>query len=156
MYWIFDAFLGAPRRDWSAVMLANARRGEEEGKRAAERREAVRVKGTKPALPLEAYAGVYSDSGAFGEATVTVKEGKLVLRIGKLTGALEHWHYDTFLIPPFAWLRSGDPLDPARKRRAYGGMPPVGTYTFVTFVLNAAGKVEEMKVADLADFRRVR
>jgi len=156
MYWVFDAYLGAPRRDWSAIRLATSRHAEEESQRVVDQRNAARIKGTKPALPLEGYGGVYDDGGAYGEATVTMKDGKLVLRIGRLSGALEHWHHDTFLIPPFSWLRSGDPLDPARKRRAYGGMPPVGEHTFVTFVLDPSGKVDEMKVEGIAAFKRMR
>lgn len=134
MFRIFDAFLGrAPRRDWSADLLvardtARARAGAER-----DSVEAARVRGTRPSLPLERYAGTYADS-MYGKAEVTREGAKLVLRVGpSFTGDLEHWHYDTF--------------------RAIWRDPYLGK-TFVTFTLGAAGKVDEMEVESWADFER--
>ena len=61
---------------------------------------------TMPALPLEAYVGTYADS-LFGEATVTIQDGKLVTVRGDLKGPLQHlnrdnfrWTTDVAVLPP--------------------------------------------------------
>ena len=101
---------------------------------AAKKVEDERVKGAKPALPLEQYAGTYKDE-MYGEATVTHEEGKLVFRYSPaFTGELEHWHYDTFRVK---WPN------------------PTVTESLVTFTLNAQGKAHEIKVPGMADFKRV-
>ena len=98
MWKVFDAYVGAPDRDWSVELKAlydsaDARQAE----RRAER-EAQRVRDTRSSLALDAYAGTYADS-AFGAVTVRVVEGRLTLsQSAFLTGALEHWHFDTFAI----------------------------------------------------------
>jgi CubicO group peptidase (beta-lactamase class C family) len=96
MYRVFDAFTGAPPRDWSAELLALHR--EELAKAAAEEREleAARVPGTTPSLPPERYAGGYAHP-AYGRLAVAHEGGRLVVRVGRgFTGTLEHWHRDTF------------------------------------------------------------
>ncbi len=85
---------------------------------------------TKLSLPLTAYAGTYSGE-MFGDAKVTEEEGKLVVRFlpsPYFVGDLEHWHFDTFRVK---W----------RNTIVYPF--PRG---FVTFTLNAQGKVDEMKI----------
>ena len=47
MYRIFDAYLGAPQRDWSAEMLKTIKAFEEQGKAAQKKQEAERVKDTR-------------------------------------------------------------------------------------------------------------
>ena len=61
---------------------------------------------TAPALPLEAYVGTYADS-LFGEATVTIQDGKLMTVRGDLKGTMEHlnrdnfrWTTDVAVLPP--------------------------------------------------------
>jgi CubicO group peptidase (beta-lactamase class C family) len=98
MWKVFDAYVGAPDRDWSVELKAlydsvDARQAE----RRAER-EAQRVRDTRPTLPLDAYAGTYADS-ALGAVTVRVADGRLTFsQSAFLTGVLEHWHFDTFAI----------------------------------------------------------
>jgi len=60
-------------------------------------REARRVTGTRPSLPLARYAATYADS-LFGAATVREAGDGLVLQAGDDTGALEHWHHDVFRV----------------------------------------------------------
>jgi len=52
-----------------------------------------------PALPLEAYRGVYSNE-LYGDLTVTVKDDKLRLSLGRLMAAmpLQHWDRDLFVL----------------------------------------------------------
>ena len=135
LYRIFDAFLKAKPEDWSSLYLKV--RTNEESKAAADESaaEKVRAKNSQPSLPLSQYAGKYSNT-TYGDATVTEEGGKLVVRLSAsptYIGDLEHWQYDTFL---------------SRWR------DPVAEKTFISFTLNAAGEVDEMKlkVADYIDF----
>ena len=96
---ILDLYLGDGKADPVADMLPRLlKRDEREAKRRAERTDAHVLK-TKATLPLADYAGTYSDK-IYGDATVTLKDGKLVLSFAPaqelFTGALGHWHYDTF------------------------------------------------------------
>jgi len=131
---IFDAYIRGPDRDWSKQVLAKERAHREEQRAAESRLQAARVKGTKPALPLSQYAGRYIDD-AYGTVTVTEEKGALVLRFpGAATGDIKHWHYDLFRLE----LRA-----------------PVAYPMFVTFQLDEAGKVTEMRIEGLADFSRL-
>ncbi|MBA3357359.1 MAG: serine hydrolase [Pyrinomonadaceae bacterium] len=95
-YKIFDAYLGAPPRDWSAEMLKTEKSLVEQNEAAEKKLEAERVKNTKPTHTLEKYAGTYQND-LYGEVKVTHENGKLNLRFGSaFTGELEHWHYNTF------------------------------------------------------------
>jgi hypothetical protein len=132
MYRIFDAYLKQPPKDWSGIMLRAARELQAEGKKEAGKREALRTAGTSPSLPLERYAGTYTDSFA-GNADVHSEGPGLVLRYGSLVADLEHWQYDTFQA---VW-----------RQRRLGKSP-------VTFTLDDAGHVDEMKVVGLVDFKR--
>ena len=132
MYRVFDAFLKQPPKDWSAQLHKGFEELVAQGKAEEKKREAARVKGTSPSLPLDKYAGTYADS-MYGEASVKQDGGKLVLRYGTMVGDLEHWQHDTFRA---IW----------RERSQGKG--------FVTFDLDANSKVDEMKMEDLAEFKR--
>jgi CubicO group peptidase (beta-lactamase class C family) len=126
---IVDAYLGAEARDWSALLLERELRG---SAREAERRAAVvrqSLPGTKPSLPLDAYAGTYGGA-MYGDANVTLENGGLVLRLlpnPELVADLRHLQLDTFVIEwrrTWAWFESG----------------------VAQFVLDPAGKVVELKL----------
>ncbi|HVQ47845.1 MAG TPA: DUF3471 domain-containing protein, partial [Gemmatimonadales bacterium] len=74
----------------------------------------------------------YADS-MYGQASVRQDGGKLVLRYGTMVGDLEHWQHDTFRA---IWRE---------KSQGKG---------FVTFDLDADSKVDEMKMEDVAEFKR--
>jgi len=123
MFRIFDAYLGAPPRDWSGDMLKTIKAFEEQGKAAQKKQEAERVKDTRASLALGEYAGTYKND-LYGDVKVMHENGKLGVRFGPaFTGGLEHWHYDTF----------------QAKFVAAGGAK-----AFMTFALNAQGKVETL------------
>ena len=123
MYRIFDSFLGATPRDWSADLLKTARTLEEQGKAAEKKQESERAIGTKPSVALDKYAGTYRND-LYGDVKIANNEAKLNLRFGPaFTSDLEHWHYDTFRARFFA---AGD------------------AKIFVTFALNAQGKVDTL------------
>ncbi|MGQ9647483.1 MAG: serine hydrolase [Thermodesulfobacteriota bacterium] len=131
---IFDAYLAAPERDWSTQILMRKKSSEEKTQTREREIEQARIKGTKPPLPLEAYAGTYFDN-AYGTVQVREENGSLVLEFpGAAMGDLKHWHYDLFRL----YLRAPDPLP-----------------MFVTFSLDQTGKVQEMRIEGVADFKRV-
>ena len=137
MYRVFDAFLQAPQKDWSAELLKIVKSAQEQAATVEKKLETDRVKGTNPSLALAKYAGNYTNE-MYGEAKVKEQNGKLVVEYSPaMSGELEHWHFDTFRA--------------ALRERHLGK-------AFVTFALNSSGKVDEMKfnipnAADIA-FKR--
>jgi CubicO group peptidase (beta-lactamase class C family) len=98
MYRVFDAYLGGLRRDWSAEMRVMYDSLREAGLARRREAEAKRVAGTHPSLPLERYAGTYTDS-LFGDVTLRFENGALVAEASPfLVADLEHWHYDVFAL----------------------------------------------------------
>ena len=122
---VFDAYLGVPKRDWSAELLAKAKADRERREAQEEKLKAQRIAGTQPSLPLEKYLGTYTHP-AFGEVKITKENSSLVLRFhgGGGSGELEHWHYDVFLL---TW--KGLPLQ-----------------DFVVFAIDPAGRVQELRI----------
>jgi CubicO group peptidase (beta-lactamase class C family) len=89
MHYIFDRHLGAPVRDYVAELSARA---------AAQRRPADTTAAHVPVaapLPLTAYAGTFADS-LYGEVTVAIENGRLVMTRGMETGPLEYWNANNF------------------------------------------------------------
>ena len=126
MFRIFDAYLGAPPRDWSAEMLKTFKGLEEQGKAAQKKQEADRVKDTRASLAPAEYAGIYKND-LYGDVKVAHAGGKLSLRFGPaFTGDLEHWHYDTFRAKFVA---------------------ASGATAYVTFSLNAQGKIDTLTLS---------
>lgn len=96
---LYDRLLGvSPLRDHAAEQLNAAKASA--AKRQALAVDPIRVAGTKPSLPLSAYAGVYRNA-FLGTATVTVAVGgQLRIRYDgnpSAVGDLEHWHFDSFV-----------------------------------------------------------
>jgi CubicO group peptidase (beta-lactamase class C family) len=133
---VLDRYLGAPPTDWLARLTEYVRSSETEGREAERKAEASRRKGTRPSLPLAAYAGRYTDR-MYGDLTIADEGGRLVLRFSHspaLTGDLEHWQHDTFVA---RWRQRNIPD------------------AYVTFALEPDGSIETMKMAalsPLADF----
>jgi CubicO group peptidase (beta-lactamase class C family) len=123
MYKVFDMILGAPPRDWSRVSLIEKASFDSIDARDQREAEAKRVSNTRPSLPLDRYTGVYGDS-LYGSVTVRMEGQHLVLDMApKMTGDMEHWHYDTFKV---RWRDHRD-----------------GT-NLVTFTLDADGRIDTM------------
>jgi hypothetical protein len=130
---VLDALLNEPARDWNAEYKKQFEKLRAQGKEAEQKRLAQRAMGTKPSLPLDQYAGVYSDS-MYGDVSVRMDNGALRVKYGTAyDGALEHWHYDTFRA---TW-----------QSRAMGPM-------FVTFALGADGKVRSLDFEGVGSFGR--
>ena len=123
---LWDLHLKTPKpRDWNAEMRKVTDSLLVRAREAQKKREAERIANTKPSLPLAQYAGVYADS-MYGEIRVRADSAKLRIDRGPaFQGELEHWHFDTF--------------------RARWAARSLGT-SFVTFRLNAQGKVDELQM----------
>lgn len=142
---ILDLYLGAPPRDWSAIMLAQTNKQEATQAAAEQRLEAMRPKDSKPTLPIDRYAGEYTNE-MYGDINVTQAGEKLVLQFGpSLTGDLEPWSKDSYKI---VW----------RDRREGTGLveffvSPVGTVSNLRLYqsLNPAA----LRSPDIDLFRRV-
>ena len=95
MYQVFDLYDGGPKRDWSGE-LKSLFAARQKARPAAP----AHVTGTQPSLPLDRYAGTYTDS-TYGSIVVTNHDGTLSGRFEKADlGALKHWEYDTFRSTP--------------------------------------------------------
>jgi hypothetical protein len=96
---IVDQFLQAPQTDWIDAYAKVVARQKAQNEATEKRAVAVRDARSKPSLPLEKYAGTYSDPW-YGEMTIALENGKLVMRFAHtppLVGDLEHWQHDTFV-----------------------------------------------------------
>lgn len=134
---VFDSFLELPERDWSEEFLQMKRQQEKQVKEwmNLERKDRIsqQIINTRPSLDPAGYVGEYEDT-FYGRAFINKEGSKLTFRFGSKYADLEHWHYDTF--------------------KAQWRKPLVGE-DLITFVLDAEGKVEEMRVSDFANFSRV-
>jgi CubicO group peptidase (beta-lactamase class C family) len=130
-YKIYDTLLRVEPEDWNTKLLTVVRKEREEERKAREKVEAERRSGTKPSLPLAAYAGDY-EHPTYGRARVELQGGALVLRRGEGTADLEHWHFDTW---------------EARFRN------PLRTKMLVTFHLDAQGKPTSVELPELGIFQ---
>lgn len=97
MFKAFDMFVfNDNSRDWSIEAKAMYDEIAAAGEKRAETIKGFRALNTQPRLPLEAYAGKYSDP-FYGSMEVVLANGKLSLKINTdLTGSLDHWQHDTF------------------------------------------------------------
>ena len=134
--WIVDAYLGGQRVDWVNAFAAKARKADSAAAQVEQKAKSARATDSKPSLPLDKYAGGYSDT-LYGDATIAEEDGRLVLRFSHspaFVGDLEHWQYDTFV--------------------AHWRMPTLPD-AYVTFSLTPDGAIDTMKIAavsPLADF----
>jgi hypothetical protein len=120
-----DMLVGMPEFDWLGFAKKRIADGKKKREEAEAKRLAERKASAKPSLPLASYAGTYRDP-LYGDLTVTLENGKLVLRFShtpSFTADLEPWQYDTFRTH---WR------------------DPVVTKGFVTFPLTARGELDAL------------
>jgi CubicO group peptidase (beta-lactamase class C family) len=92
-----DAFLKVPEKDWSGEALMRAKNFRDTR---IEDRQKTRITGTKPTLPLGAYAGTYY-TDTYGKILVKQEGGTLKVAFEHtpdLAATLQHWHQDVFEI----------------------------------------------------------
>jgi hypothetical protein len=92
----------------------------------------ARAAASKPSLPLAAYDGEYEDAW-YGKASIHEEGGKRIMRFERtpdLSGELEHFQHDTFIV---RWKERNFNAD-----------------AYVTFALNPDGSIERMKMAPIS------
>jgi CubicO group peptidase (beta-lactamase class C family) len=127
---IVDQYLPqpSPQPNWIDAYATFAARRQAEDAAAEKRGAATRDAASKPSLPLEKYAGTYTDAW-YGDMTIAREADKLVMRFGHtpmLVGDLEHWQYDTFIA---RWRDRGLRAD-----------------AYVMFALDADGSIDQIKM----------
>lgn len=91
-----------------------------------------RVKHTRPAHPLSAYAGNYSSAG-YGRLTIKLRGSKLILKWHDLHLPLKHWHYEV-------WLAEDDDRWTLHQPHAFDGACPI------QFQSDAHGRVAALSI----------
>ncbi len=136
-YRILDNYMNAPGTDWLKGFHALAEQRRTQADEAVTKAASARAADSKPSLPLEKYAGHYTDAW-YGDVSIALEQGKLVMRFSHspaLTGDLEHWQYDTFKA---RWRDRSLAAD-----------------AFVTFALKADGSIRQVNmvpVSPMTDF----
>jgi CubicO group peptidase (beta-lactamase class C family) len=136
LFHILDSYLGGPTEDYVTAFKSVEDKQNKEAAATMAKAAASRASGSKPSLPLEKYAGDYSDPW-YGIATVAAENGGLLLKLARTEKGLadlQHWQYDTF--------------------RAHWRDHTVED-AFVTFALHPDGSVDHftmVAVSPLADF----
>jgi hypothetical protein len=93
-----DRLLSLEPIDWLTEALDRRNKALDAAKEAKKKKESVRRTGTKPAHPLEEYAGDYEHAG-YGALKVELRDGKLVVVYNGIRATLDHWHYEVFNAP---------------------------------------------------------
>jgi CubicO group peptidase (beta-lactamase class C family) len=136
LFHLFDAYFHLPPTDWIAAFKAQDVQDEKDAAEIMKKQSAGRAADSKPSLPLEKYAGTYTDPW-YGPATIRIEKGNLLFTLDHTPTAvadLQHWQYDTFK----AHWRDRTIED-----------------AFLTFSLKADGSIDHftmVAVSPLADF----
>jgi hypothetical protein len=136
LYHVLDAYLGGTTQDYIAAFKVLEDKRKKEADETMSKASQSRAADSKPSLPLEKYAGDYSDPW-YGKVTIRPENGGLLLnfeRTPKGLADLQHWQYDTFK----AHWRDRTVED-----------------AFVTFALKPDGSIDHftmVAVSTLADF----
>jgi CubicO group peptidase (beta-lactamase class C family) len=136
LYHVLDHYFQMPPTDWISAYKSLKDTEEKEAAEAMKKAEGARAADSKPSLPLEKYAGVYTDAW-YGPITIRAENAALVMTFDhtpSMIGDLQHWQHDTFK----AHWRDRTIED-----------------AFVTFTLNPDGSIDSARMAavsPLADF----
>lgn len=100
MYRLLDEHLGVTPENWIDTFKAVQQKALEGDRQALATSAGAREVDGRASLPLERYAGTYRDEW-LGEAEVKMEGGRLVFSVSwspHLTGDIEHWQHDTFVV----------------------------------------------------------
>jgi CubicO group peptidase (beta-lactamase class C family) len=132
-YRLLDHYLGVQNpTDWIRVIADADNAMHEKEMARLKTAGATRAAKSQPSLPLAAYDGDYQDQW-YGTATIRHEGGKQVLTFARtpdLTGELEHYQHDTFIV---RWKERNFNAD-----------------AYVTFSLNPDGSIERMKMKPIS------
>ena len=136
LFHLLDGYFNLPPADWIAAYKAADEQDAKDAAEVMKKQSAGRAAESKPSLPLEKYAGVYTDPW-YGPVTIRAEKANLVFTLDHTPSAvadLQHWQYDTFK----AHWRDRTIED-----------------AFLTFSLKADGSIDHftmVAVSPLADF----
>lgn len=94
-YHVYDRLLGLDGVPWNERLLKDVAAQQSAEGKSKEQSSAVRVPGTSPSHPLDAYLGEYAHPG-YGVLTIAKPAEELTLSYNAFAGPLRHYHYDTF------------------------------------------------------------
>jgi CubicO group peptidase (beta-lactamase class C family) len=98
LFHILDHYLGLQQADWIAAFKASDEADEKDAQEVISKQNSGRAADSRPSLPLEKYAGIYTDAW-YGPITIRNAGGSLVFTMDHTPSAiadLQHWQYDTF------------------------------------------------------------
>jgi len=136
LYHVLDHYLNVPPSDWIANFKKLKDDEEQDATETMKKAESGRAANSKPSLPLEKYAGTYTDAW-YGAITIRSEHGGLTISFDHtpgMVGDLQQWQYDTF--------------------KAHWRVRTIED-AFVTFALNPDGTINSatmQAVSPLADF----
>jgi CubicO group peptidase (beta-lactamase class C family) len=131
-YRILDQFLAIAPTDWIGRFDAVTQEAHAKELARIAKEAGRRVGKSQPSLPLAAYDGDYVDAW-YGKVSITPEGGKHMLRFSRtpdLSGPLEHFQHDTFIV---RWKERNFNAD-----------------AYVTFSLNPDGSIERIKMAPIS------
>src|SRR5262249_6982206 len=132
---LFDHYLGLPKNDWNAVILAQEKEARAKEKAAQDEAIAKRVSGTHPSVKLEKYVGKYRNE-IYGDIDIGLNAGALSFTFGpQRVAELSHWNYDTFKLN-------------------WKNLLLVGKISMVTFNLDSRGLVQQLALDNDVVFTR--
>ncbi|MYM83753.1 serine hydrolase [Duganella sp. FT50W] len=131
-YRILDQYLKVQPSDWITLYAQQEAAAHQEELERQGKEHTSRAVDSKPSLPLASYDGEYEDAW-YGKISIRAEGGKHVMRFERtpdLTGELEHFQHDTFIV---RWKERNFNAD-----------------AYVTFALNPDGSIERMKMAPVS------
>ena len=131
-YRLLDHYLGAAPTDWIKVIGDLEKEATAKDLAKQKSASATRAARSSPSLPLASYDGEYQDAW-YGTVSIKKAGSKRVMSFSKtpdLTGELEHFQHDTFIV---RWKERNFNAD-----------------AYVTFSLNPDGSIERMKMAPVS------
>jgi hypothetical protein len=133
IYWrILDQYLNVPPSDWIKLYADQEAAAHKEELERQGKEVTARAAKSSPSLPLASYDGEYEDAW-YGKVTIRAEGKKHVMtftRTPDLTGELEHFQHDTFIV---RWKERNFNAD-----------------AYVSFALNPDGSIERMKMAPIS------
>lgn len=94
---LIDRYCGLAARDWNGFFLKVVADADAAKRAATAARDKARDPDRKATLPVERYAGEYTEA-AYGTATVRAADGRLTLAWSSFSCPLEHFDADTFRV----------------------------------------------------------
>ena len=102
LWHVMDAGDNSEKRDWNQDIYDLYETAKEESHAEREKLRKSRIRGTRPSLSLDDYAGTFN-SDVVGEFNIRRDKRKLFLESVNISFELSHWHLDVFEIERAEW-----------------------------------------------------